>query len=252
MAHPLTTHAVALRRFPTAYVVVLGAAVGAVGLAPVAGATLAVVALVWAWVIRMPRYAGVLGLAPLTLAVGLPWPAPALLAVLIARTAGGRPDERPPPRRGVASARAVTEVVLVAALCVPVAALLAGRSLGNEHPVLALARPPTVLVAAVVVLAAVVNATAEELFWRGAAMRLLAEGGCRPRVAVVVSALSFGAAHAAGLPGGVPGAVGAFCLGGALGGLRLRPAGIVGCVAAHTAVDVAIFSLVARQIVWLG
>jgi membrane protease YdiL (CAAX protease family) len=64
--------------------------------------------------------------------------------------------------------------------------------------------------------------------------------------------VSFGAAHAAGIPGGVPGAVGALGLGVVLGVLRMRAAGLAGCVAVHTAVDVAIFGLLAGRIVWVG
>jgi len=252
MARPLTTLDVRLRRFPAAYVVLLGAAVGAVGVAPVAGATLSAVALLGAWATRLPRYAGVLGLAPLTLAAGVPWPVPALLAVLLARAGGGRPDDGFVPSRTGPPVRMAAEVVVVAALCAPPAAALAGLSLGNEHPVLSLARPPVLLLGTVVVLAALVNATAEELFWRGWAMRLLAERGCRPRAVVGVQAVSFGAAHAAGIPGGVPGVIGALGLGVVLGVLRMRAAGLTGCVAVHAAVDVTIFSMLAGRIVWVG
>ena len=50
----------------------------------------------------------------------------------------------------------------------------------------------------------------------------------------------------------MPGAIGALGLGVVLGVLRMRAAGLAGCVAAHTAVDVAIFGLLAGRIVWVG
>jgi membrane protease YdiL (CAAX protease family) len=146
----------------------------------------------------------------------------------------------------------VLETAVAAAVCAPVAAVLAGLSWGNEHPVVELARPHPVVIAVGVTLLALANALGEEWFWRGCAMRALLDRGVGVRAAVLTQAVSFGLAHAAGLPGGPLGVAGAFVLGLVLGVLRLRTAGMPGCVAVHAAVDVAIFGLVANQVVWVG
>jgi membrane protease YdiL (CAAX protease family) len=173
-------------------------------------------------------------------------------AVLASRVVGGPLLTAAAPRLTGRPARSLAEVAVLVAVCVPAAAALANHSLGDERPVLPLGRPPVLAVAAVVILAAVLNAAAEELFWRGAAMRLLADSGHRTPTTIGLQAVSFGAAHAAGLPGGVPGAVGALGLGLLLGVLRLRPSGVRGCVVVHTAVDVALFGVLAARIVWVG
>ena len=234
------------------YVVVVGVTIGVAGVAPVVGATFGLLTVLWAWAIRMPRHVGVLGLAPLALAVGVPWPIPALLAVLVARAVARRPGERMAPSRIGPPLRIVGEVGAVTLLCVPLAAALACLSLGNEHQVLSLKQPPFVLIGTGVVLAALVNASAEELYWRGCMMRLLAASRYRPHTVVMVPAVSFGAAHLTGVPNGLTGVAGAFGLGLVLGVLRLRPAGLPGCVAAHAAIDMAIFGLVAGHVVWVG
>lgn len=126
------------------------------------------------------------------------------------------------------------------------------RSWGNEHPVVEFGRPHTAVLAAGVVLLALTNAAGEEWYWRGSAMHVLQDEGVGPRTTIVAQAASFGLAHAAGLPGGPVGVVGAFVLGLVLGVLRWRSAGMPGCVAVHALVDVAIFGLVAHRVVWVG
>ena len=252
MAHPLIDGDARLTQVAVAYVVVLGLAVGAVGVAPVVGALLTASALIGAAIARLPRRAAVLGVAPLILAAGVPWPVPAVAAVPASRVVGGPMLTTATARRADQPARSVAEVAVLVAVCVPAAAALANHSLGDERPVLPLGRPPVLAVAAVVILAAVLNATAEELFWRGAAMRLLADSGHRAPTTIGLQAVSFGAAHAAGLPGGVPGAVGALGLGLFLGVLRFRQPAIRGCVVVHTAVDVALPGVLADRVVWVG
>jgi len=241
---------------PAAYVVLLGLAVGGAGPLPALGVTCGLLAATWVWLCRIQPRVAALAVAPLVLAVGVPWPAPAIVAAALFATIG-RSSVRPaiadavriPSRR---RPRAVLETAAAAAGCVPVAAGLAHLSWGNEHPVVELARPHPAALAAGVVALALVNAAGEEWYWRGCMMRLLGDEGNGHGTTVVVQAVSFGLAHAAGLPGGPVGVVGALVLGLVLGVLRLRPAGFSGCVVVHTAVDVAIFGLVAEKVVWVG
>jgi membrane protease YdiL (CAAX protease family) len=109
-----------------------------------------------------------------------------------------------------------------------------------------------VVLASVILLLAVLNALSEEVVWRDRSVRILLHG-CRPdRAVIAAQALSFGLAHAYGLPGGVLGFCGALVLGLALGLLRFRGAGLFGCVLVHAAVDVAIFIVVVLHVVWIG
>lgn len=244
---------------PAAHVVLLGVAVAAAGLHPGVGVVCGLLATAWAWTTGVPRRSALLAGAPLLLSVGVPWPVPALVASALFRVAAARSASHgsesrvggcagPLDRRG----RAGPETVIAAGVCAPVAAVLAGLSWGNEHPVVEFARPHPVVIAAGVVLLALANALGEEWFWRGCAMRVLLDRAVGVRTAILVQAVSFGLAHAAGLPGGVTGVAGAFVLGLVLGVLRLRAAGLPGCVAVHLAVDVAIFGIVANHVVWVG
>lgn len=254
MAHSLTSRRLLPWSTPT-YVVLLGAAVAAAGPYSWLGALGGLVAAVWAGVCRVSWRVAALAVAPLVLALGVPWPAPAVLASALFWTGGVR-SARPPTvstaRADGCGARAVGETLVAATVCAPVAAGLAYLSWADEHPAVELAPPHPALLALGVVLLALVNAASEEWFWRGCAVRLLEDDGAGYRATVLVQASSFGVAHAAGLPGGGSGVAGAFVLGLVLGVLRLRPAGMAGCVAVHTAVDAALFGLVANQVVWVG
>ena len=255
MARSLTSLRLMPRWSPAAYVVLLGSAVAIAGLHPGLGVVSSLLAIAWVWTGRVPRRRALLAGAPLLLAVGVPWPAPALAAsalFVVAEARSGRPVGGRTRLADSRGARAVVETVVAAAVCTPVAAVLARASWGNEHPVVELARPHPVVIAAGVALLALANALGEEWFWRGCAMRVLLDHAVGVRATILVQAASFGLAHAAGLPGGAIGVAGAAVLGVVLGVLRLRPAGMPGCVAVHTAVDVALFGLVANQVVWVG
>jgi membrane protease YdiL (CAAX protease family) len=92
----------------------------------------------------------------------------------------------------------------------------------------------------VVCTAACVNAATEELVWRGAALRVLAENFPR-NVAIGISSASFGVAHYAnGVPGGFFGALAAAILGVALSCLRLAFRSRVFPICAHFIIDVVI------------
>ena len=118
MAHPLIDGDARLTQVAGAYVVVLGLAVGAVGVAPVVGALLTASALIGAAIARLPRRAAVLGVAPLILAAGVPWPVPAVAAVLASRVVGGPMLTTATARRADQPARSVAEVAVLVAVCV--------------------------------------------------------------------------------------------------------------------------------------
>lgn len=240
-----------------AFVVALGFCVGLVGLFPIPGALIALALATWAWISGGRASVACLAIAPLILAIGVPWPIPALLAVGLARIAdiagasrleiepGGLP-------RGVRDGRAIAETIAIAIICVPIAAGLAGVSLEGQRFVLNYEYPGLWVVGALVLSSAVVNATAEELYWRGRSTALLVAEG-RPAAATIgFPALSFGLAHASGLPGGVLGLGSSLGFGLVVGVLRRRRAGLLGCVIVHAAVDVAIFGVAADRIVWVG
>ncbi|MCB9676289.1 MAG: CPBP family intramembrane metalloprotease [Alphaproteobacteria bacterium] len=102
--------------------------------------------------------------------------------------------------------------------------------------------PPAVLVAGAIGFVAV-NATLEELVWRGVFQSEL-EGAVGRAAAVWVQAASFGLAHAQGFPRGV---VGVLLAGGwavLLGWLRQRSGGLLAPVLAHLVADAVIAAIV--------
>ncbi len=90
---------------------------------------------------------------------------------------------------------------------------------------------------------ALLNATMEELIWRGGIQSWLA-GHTSIRLAVLIQALSFGALHWAGFPSGWSGVALATIYGVMLGWLRHATGGLAAPVVAHILADVTIFLLV--------
>jgi CAAX prenyl protease-like protein len=255
LAHPLRRRIARAWSAPV-YVVLLGVGIGATGLAPIAGAMIGAALAAWAWACRAPAGATGLAVAPLGLAAGIPWPIPALVAAGLAQILERALDPAVAriavTRSCQARPRMGLEVVGAAVLCAPVGAALAALYLNGERIALELEPPAMVVVAVVVVLLALVNATSEEVLWRDRSIRILVHGGRSIRAVVAVQAMSFSLAHAYGLPGGALGSVGALVLGTTLGVLRFRRAGLLGCIVVHAFVDVAIFSVVGAQVVWIG
>lgn len=255
MAHPLRRR-IARTWSAAIYAVLLGVGIGASGLVPVAGAAIGMVLAAWAWACKAPGGAAGLAVAPLGLAAGIPWPVPALAAVGLARIlerARGQDVRRVVVTRSrQSSLRLGFEIVGGAILCAATGAALATFYLNGERIVLELEPPPLGVLAAAVLLLAVLNATCEELLWRDHCVRVLLHDARSIGGVVVVQGISFGLAHPYGLPGGVLGVVGALGLGLTLGMLRFRRAGLVGSIVVHTVVDVAIFSVVGTQVVWIG
>ncbi len=90
---------------------------------------------------------------------------------------------------------------------------------------------------------ALLNATMEELIWRGGIQSWLVEH-TSIRLAILVQALSFGALHWAGFPSGWSGVALATIYGVMLGWLRHATGGLAAPIVAHILADLTIFLLV--------
>jgi hypothetical protein len=93
---------------------------------------------------------------------------------------------------------------------------------------------------------AVVNAALEEAIWRGVFLHALDAAFGSTMVAIAVQALSFGFAHAHGVPRGAIGIVLATGYGFLLGMIRRRSRGMLPPFVTHVVADVAVFSLLVR------
>lgn len=130
----------------------------------------------------------------------------------------------------------VTPVALVAWL------VLTKPDLGDVLATYVPAAPLPVLLAGAA-LFALVNATLEELIWRGVLLdRLAAQFG--PVVAVLVQAASFGVAHWYGVPRGASGALLAGLWAIMLGWLRVRSGGLAAPLLAHIVADSVIAAII--------
>ncbi len=175
------------------------------------------------------------------------WPWPALLVGIgLLAGARGRPDGQfgPSPGRrllwalciGLLAAGAVTPLVLGAVDSAP-----------SAFPV---PQPPVPVLVAVVLGAAVVNASAEELLWRGAIVAADRRLGLSSGTTIALQAVGFGVAHLHGIPGGPVGVIAAGVFGAAMAWLRMR-AGLGAAFAAHVLTDIGIFSIVAATAVFV-
>jgi membrane protease YdiL (CAAX protease family) len=107
-------------------------------------------------------------------------------------------------------------------------------------------RDPLPLLVVTVVSSAGVNAVFEEALWRFAVVQSLIFAGAPLKVAVVVSAASFGTAHLNGAPPGVLGIVSTFGFGLAASVLFIRSRSLLPGVLGHFIADVAIIAPLAR------
>jgi uncharacterized protein len=89
----------------------------------------------------------------------------------------------------------------------------------------------------------IVNATFEEVIWRGVLQHDL-DATFGHRVAIVLQAASFGLQHAHGVPRGVIGVIMVFAWGLMLGWLRQRSEGMLAPVLAHVVADATIAVIV--------
>jgi membrane protease YdiL (CAAX protease family) len=93
----------------------------------------------------------------------------------------------------------------------------------------------------------VFNALFEELIWRGILLDWL-RTFMSPAAAVLIQAISFGAAHYMGFPSGFVGSGLAAVYGVMLGALTVRANGLLAPIIAHIAADAVIFAVVAGLI----
>lgn len=92
----------------------------------------------------------------------------------------------------------------------------------------------------------ILNAILEEFAWRGVFQHWLL--GIVPRAsAVLLQALSFGALHYTGFPGGFVGVGLSTIYGVMIGALALRSGGLLAPIVAHVAADAVIFTIVVVQ-----
>jgi membrane protease YdiL (CAAX protease family) len=131
-----------------------------------------------------------------------------------------------------------------------IAGLLVHRQLDAAPAALNVERPSSVLLFALVLIAALINACGEELLWRGLVVDRLASAGLTQAQVLLVASLSFGAAHWHGLPGGWAGVLGATGLGFYLGLVRQKD-GLLRAVLLHALVDVAVYGAFARSVLFL-
>jgi membrane protease YdiL (CAAX protease family) len=93
---------------------------------------------------------------------------------------------------------------------------------------------------------AVLNATMEEVAWRGVILDAL-EARAGMVVAVLLQGIAFGIGHWSGIPGGPVGVILASLYGITFGVLRKYEDGLLLCIAAHICADTTIYCLVASS-----
>ena len=232
--------------------IALGIGVGVAATTPIAsvgcGALLAAVAVRT----RDPTVVVVAAVPP-AVAVGLPWPVPALLAAVILlgwRRGDSSTSWTCSRDRRLSRRSALLVVALTAAAGAGVAYVVADLSL-PPHLTVGLDEPPAAVLVAGVLLVSLVNSTGEELLWRGVLASWLDRVSGRAIVVVPATASSFGLSHLSGIPSGVVGVLGAFAFGVVLAVLRPR-VGLVGCIAVHAAVDLALLVVIVPRAVWIS
>jgi hypothetical protein len=207
------------------------------------------------------------------LGVGLPWPAPAFLAVLAysawrrvrrsgrpADQAGAVGTDRPASAPSAPSAPAGIPMLVagrfllacagIGAVSGWVVTMLFSSHLAQEPLALTVVRPAFPVIGLVVGLAALTNSAGEELLWRWALYREAGPGPVRAAVPVLGQVVSFGIAHWAGIPGGVGGAALAGVYSAVVCAVRAR-GGLPAALLCHVTTDLVIFSTVARYAAFL-
>ncbi|MEZ4451420.1 MAG: CPBP family intramembrane glutamic endopeptidase [Nannocystaceae bacterium] len=106
--------------------------------------------------------------------------------------------------------------------------------------------PPWIILVGIVPFAAL-NAAFEEYVWRGVLWEAI-ERVSGPRLALALTALSFGLAHYRGFPSGAVGVGLATIYGLMMGLVRLRAGGLLAPWIAHIVADVVIYTMVAAMV----
>jgi membrane protease YdiL (CAAX protease family) len=189
-----------------------------------------------------------LALLGVLLAAGIPWiAAAALCGFLWVLLTAKRTASRWVPRRWT-----VPTVVGIVAIGAAAGGVAAGVSVlqYSDNPIqLDIVAPPQLALWIAVVALAAANAFGEEVLWRG----ILADelGDIGPAVAVLLQAISFGAAHWFGLPTGLWGAILAALFSCAMYWLSSRH-GMLSSTVAHAITDVMIFAVLAPTVLLTG
>ena len=198
-----------------------------------------------------------LGLTAVVAAAGLLpeqvawWPLPGVVGAVVYTlahvAAQGGPSRHAPLRLGgVTAAHALFIVALVtfSSTVLVMFARLAPPRLGTGASFLTDLSLGYLVAAGVAF--AVVNATVEEILFRGAIQHHLS-GALNHRWAVLLQAVAFGILHMNGYPYGLAGVVLATVYGLLLGALRLHSGGLLAPWIAHACADVVIFVLIVRS-----
>jgi hypothetical protein len=201
----------------------------------------------------------VLVLAPLLPLLGVPWPAAAITASLAATILNRRqlaPDAivrrmvpLPPLRRRVDFR--IQSVATVGAIFGAAGWFIANARFTRDPFVMERPAPSAFLIGTCMVVLAVLNAAGEELLWRHHLHDLAVKAGL-PIVAIIVSfSCSFGIAHLHGVPSGFMGILGAGFFSMSLTLLRTQY-GFMAATLTHFIVDIAVFSAIARNVIFTG
>jgi membrane protease YdiL (CAAX protease family) len=201
-------------------------------------------------------------LAPLGLCVGFPWPSSVFIAMawLIVR------EWHYDPARGIRLAATAPALNLVGTRRPPLhwlavgtasglvaasfASALAATQMRGHYYLIAHQTPPAWMIIIGIIVLAAVNATLEELLWRGWWMTVLDSQHHTAWTIILVQALSFGAAHAGGMPHGLLGMAAATALATWLGFQRKSSGSLIPGVFAHLIVDVALFWQLNQHLAW--
>lgn len=179
-----------------------------------------------------------------SLLLPIPWPLPAVLAILafcVFRAPAGVGIGRDLWFRRwdpISALLVAVLAVLVGAIC----AALVPVAMAGHYMYVDISEPPWWQIAGLVVAASVINSATEEIVWRGMLWSAATSAGLRPVSVVALTAVSFGMSHWQGYPGGWAGVAAATLLGVALGWLRLRTSSLLAPFAVHLAADLVLFS----------
>lgn len=141
--------------------------------------------------------------------------------------------------------------IVVGAACALPAWSLAQRRFSLDPWVIQQPRPPWLALVALVMGASVLNSVGEEVLWRGVLVDALSQTHEKTWLVGALTSASFGAAHYGGIPSGPSGVVLAGAFGAVMFVLRNRR-GLLAAVIAHAVTDMAIFSAVAANTLFLA
>jgi membrane protease YdiL (CAAX protease family) len=186
--------------------------------------------------------------------VGAPWPAHCLAGTAVWLLQVHRSNGIAPLRKRHTSLRprvVVPGLLVLGAAAGGAAVVIDRERIFGGGFVFALQSPSPAVLAVVVIGLAVVNAIAEEVFWREVVDHTLAQNSITPRY--LFQAFTFGLGHWGGIPHGLTGAVASGVFSAIVYRVRRRW-GLLGGIVVHIATDLVIFWFVAQHAVyaWTG